>query len=77
MSHECADLLRLSSDCQFGGGAHSHVDGSPMPMKKYKEQKRRLDLAYLYADPLMEKQKNNALVPINQPLDTDKELREI
>lgn len=48
-----------------------------MPIEKYKEQKRRLDLAYLYADPLMEKQKNNALVPINQPLDTDKELREI
>jgi hypothetical protein len=38
--------------------------------------KRKLDLAFLYADPLVERVKDE-LLPINAPLDTEIEFREI
>lgn len=60
------------------GSYHNELTGSPYhKIQHYKHQSRKkLDLAYLYADPLVERIKDE-LEPINAPLDTEIEFREI
>lgn len=78
---DSCDVSRPHSEYGFGSGFGSfHHDINDSPYHKVhhhqKSNKKKLDFAFLYADPLVERVKNE-LLPINAPLDTEIEFREI
>ena len=69
-SHRSIDIHRQNSK------SNSHLDINSSPSASKHNQKKKMDLAFLYSDPLVEKVRDE-LMPCNQPLDTEIEFKEI